>query len=113
MRLLKPLAIPNISWICRHPKGSHYCRGGSYVSVDIFYVISGFLITSIIWRELHGGTFSLANFYLRRIRRTTLLAGAFLLLPDALERLPLSLIFSSASAANIYFRRYLDDDYFA
>lgn len=96
---------------------------GGYVGVDIFFVISGFLITSIIWRELQAGSFSLANFYLRRIRRiipvmlvvvaTTLLAGAFLLLPEALERLSLSAIFSVASAANIYFWRYLDDDYFA
>ena len=96
---------------------------GGYVGVDIFFVISGFLITSIIWRQLEGGTFSLADFYLRRIRRiipvmlvvvaTTLVAGAFLLLPDALGRLSLSAIFSVASAANIYFWRYLDDDYFA
>jgi len=96
---------------------------GGYVGVDIFFVISGFLITSIIWRELQGGTFSLADFYLRRIRRiipvmlvvvaATLLAGVLLLLPDALGRLSLSSIFSVASAANIYFWRYLDDDYFA
>src|SRR5690606_25457253 len=91
---------------------------GGFVGVDIFFVISGFLITSIIWRGLEGGTFSLADFYLRRIRRiipvmllvvaVTLLAGAFLLLPDALGRLSLSAIFSVASAANIYFWRYLD-----
>ncbi|GGK13388.1 acyltransferase [Luteimonas terricola] len=96
---------------------------GGYVGVDIFFVISGFLITSIIWRQLQDGTFSLADFYLRRIRRiipvmlvvvaATLLAGAFLLLPDALGRLSLSSIFSVVSAANIYFWRYLDDDYFA
>ncbi|TYT27130.1 acyltransferase [Luteimonas viscosa] len=96
---------------------------GGYVGVDIFFVISGFLITSIIWRELQGGSFSLTDFYLRRIRRiipvmlvvvaATLVAGVFLLLPGALERLALSSIFSVASAANIYFWRYLDDDYFA
>src|SRR5690606_39737253 len=70
---------------------------GGYVGVDIFFVISGFLITSIIWRELQGGSFSLTDFYLRRIRRiipvmlvvvaATLVAGVFLLLPGALERL--------------------------
>ena len=96
---------------------------GGYVGVDIFFVISGFLITSIIWRQMEGGTFSLADFYLRRIRRiipvmlvvvaTTVVAGAFLLLPEALGRLSLSAIFSVASAANIYFWRYLDDGYFA
>ncbi|WP_187471153.1 acyltransferase family protein [Luteimonas viscosa] len=96
---------------------------GGYVGVDIFFVISGFLITSIIWRELQGGTFTLVDFYLRRIRRiipvmlvvvaVTVLAGVFLLLPEALERLSLSAIFSVASAANIYFWLHLDDDYFA
>lgn len=96
---------------------------GGYVGVDIFFVISGFLITSIIWRELAHGTFSIGDFYLRRIRRiipvmlvvvsATLVAGMLLLLPDALERLSLSAIYSVVSAANIYFWRHLDDGYFA
>jgi hypothetical protein len=37
--------------------------------VDVFFVISGFLITSIIYREMENNTFSLTNFYERRIRR--------------------------------------------
>ncbi|MGH7837227.1 MAG: acyltransferase family protein, partial [Candidatus Binataceae bacterium] len=44
------------------------CRGG-FVGVDVFFVISGFLITSIIVAELDRGTFSLAHFYERRVRR--------------------------------------------
>jgi peptidoglycan/LPS O-acetylase OafA/YrhL len=96
---------------------------GGFVGVDVFFVISGFLITSIIWRNLQGDTFSLADFYLRRIRRivpvmmvvvaTTLLAGALLLLPDALDRLSTSSLYALGSAANIYFWLNLNDDYFA
>ena len=42
---------------------------GGYVGVDVFFVISGFLITGIILREHREGTFSLARFYERRARR--------------------------------------------
>lgn len=42
---------------------------GGYVGVDIFFVISGYLITGLINAEMHNGTFSLKGFYLRRIRR--------------------------------------------
>ena len=42
---------------------------GGFIGVDIFFVISGFLITGIIARELLSGRFSLLQFYGRRIRR--------------------------------------------
>jgi len=42
---------------------------GGFVGVDVFFVISGFLITSIVYRELQAGDFSYARFYERRIRR--------------------------------------------
>ena len=42
---------------------------GGYVGVDVFFVISGYLITSIILVEKQAGTFSLINFYERRMRR--------------------------------------------
>ena len=42
---------------------------GGFVGVDIFFVISGYLITSIIIAEIKSGTFSLINFYDRRVRR--------------------------------------------
>ena len=43
--------------------------GGGFVGVDIFFVISGFLITSIMLGEMERGTFSIARFYERRARR--------------------------------------------
>jgi peptidoglycan/LPS O-acetylase OafA/YrhL len=46
----------------------HWVKGG-FVGVDIFFVISGFLISGVILTDLSKGTFSFVNFYARRIRR--------------------------------------------
>ncbi|MBN8911283.1 MAG: acyltransferase, partial [Rhizobiales bacterium] len=43
-------------------------RGG-FIGVDVFFVISGYLITRIILREIESGSFSLLDFYTRRARR--------------------------------------------
>ena len=42
---------------------------GGFIGVDIFFVISGFLITQTIYRDLDRNSFSLSNFYIKRIRR--------------------------------------------
>jgi peptidoglycan/LPS O-acetylase OafA/YrhL len=65
---------------------------GGFAGVDVFFVISGFLITGIILDDLGRGRFTFANFYMRRIRRifpalilvlaATLLIGWRVLLPD-------------------------------
>lgn len=48
--------------------GVSWCTGG-FAGVDVFFVISGYLITSIILKELSGGVFSFRNFWMRRVRR--------------------------------------------
>jgi inner membrane trans-acylase len=42
---------------------------GGFLGVDIFFVISGFLITNIILSEIQNGSFSFRDFYTRRIKR--------------------------------------------
>jgi len=49
--------------------GGFQSFAGGYVGVDVFFVISGYLITSILIRELQQGTFSILHFYERRARR--------------------------------------------
>ena len=70
---------------------------GGFLGVDIFFVISGFLIFSIIYQNLQRGNFSIVDFYQRRIRRifpalltiliATLAAGYYLFLPDEMQLL--------------------------
>lgn len=96
---------------------------GGYVGVDIFFVISGFLITGNIWSEIQRGKFSLVDFYVRRIHRIypafavvtafTLAAGCCLMLAPDLVRLARSAFWAAFSAPNVYFWKYLDTSYFA
>lgn len=96
------------------------CPGG-FVGVDVFFVISGFLITSLIWKDLQNDQFSFANFWERRFRRiapallamlfATLVAGYFLLLPKDLISLGKSAAMSLACTGNIYFWEV--SDYFS
>lgn len=93
---------------------------GGYIGVDIFFVISGFLITRIIAREIEQKDFSLKAFYVRRIRRilpvfytvvlASILVGACLLLPEDLHSLLDSARHAIFFAANIYFSQ--DKGYF-
>ena len=60
-------AVAVLSVVLFH-SGYSFISGG-YVGVDVFFVISGFLITTIIHREIEADNFSIARFYERRIRR--------------------------------------------
>lgn len=70
---------------------------GGFIGVDIFFVISGYLISTIIFKSLEGNAFSFPSFYARRIKRifpalivvltATLVFGWFVLLSDELSQL--------------------------
>lgn len=85
-------------------------RGG-FIGVDIFFVISGFLISSIIFRSLQRGDFSFADFYARRIRRifpaliVVLVAcytfGWLALLPDEYRQLGKHMVASAGFVQNL------------
>src|SRR5262249_46959376 len=60
-------AIAVLFVLAFHPAPA-WLRGG-FIGVDIFFVISGYLITGLILRDLHQGRFRFRDFYERRIRR--------------------------------------------
>ncbi|MEY8767247.1 acyltransferase family protein [Francisella philomiragia] len=94
-----------------------------FLGVDIFFVISGFLITSIIIRDLENKSFSLKNFYLRRMRRilpaliTVLIFSTIfawlILLPQDLKDYSKSLVSALGSFSNLYFFKTLSFGYFS
>ncbi len=94
---------------------------GGFVGVDIFFVISGFLITSLIQEDLKSGTFSFSSFYERRARRLgpalvavvsiSFLVAVFILPPSDLSRFAASVISSLFSFSNILF--WQETSYFA
>lgn len=96
---------------------------GGYVGVDIFFVISGYLITKIIDREISEGTFTYTNFYERRARRifpalfavliATLIAGYFLLLPSDLASTLKAAVGAVFFSSNFVFWREMKQGYFA
>mgnify|MGYP000020162477 CR=1 FL=1 len=94
---------------------------GGFVGVDVFFVISGYLITRVIHEEMLGQRFSIIHFYERRIRRLipamVLVAVAclplawFWMLPEELKDFGESLVAVNLFASNILF--WLETDYFA
>ncbi|WP_133633855.1 acyltransferase family protein [Halomonas ventosae] len=94
---------------------------GGYVGVDVFFVISGYLITSILISEISDGTFSIARFYERRARRI-LPALAFVsictfflawiwMLPSQFKDFSQSLVALSLFSSNILF--WKESNYFS
>lgn len=94
---------------------------GGFLGVDVFFVISGYLITSLLLRDLERGEFSIGDFYERRARRilpalfvvlgTSTVLAWFWMLPADLRQFSQSLVSVVVFASNVFF--FLKKDYFA
>lgn len=94
---------------------------GGFVGVDIFFVISGYLITNILKTSVEADNLSFSHFYIRRIKRlfpafavvliATAIAACFVLNPLEIMKFARSSIAAIASVSNIYF--FLNSGYFA
>ena len=86
---------------------------GGFIGVDIFFVISGYLITNLVIKDIINNKFSLIEFYTRRIRRiipalystifVTTILGYFILSPDHFNRLGKSGISAATAYSNFFF----------
>jgi peptidoglycan/LPS O-acetylase OafA/YrhL len=91
-----------------------------FTGVDVFFVISGFLITAVLLGQLRAGTFRLRDFYAARIRRLApalfavltlvMVAGAVWLFPRELADLAKQALASQLYVSNVYF--WLNTNYF-
>jgi peptidoglycan/LPS O-acetylase OafA/YrhL len=116
---LRSIAV--IPVVLYHAGFTRYFAGG-YVGVDIFFVISGYLITSVIEHECDDERFSLVHFYERRCRRilpalffiilVSSLFAYFLMLPEQLREYGETLMSILCLGSNVYFW-YKDDGYFS
>lgn len=89
-------------------------RGG-FTGVDVFFVLSGYLITSVILHDIRGGSFSMREFYLRRIQRLlpnavltvlfTLALASVALLPSQAVRLAKHGLWTIFNLSNLYIWR--------
>ncbi len=107
---LRGLAI--LAVVCYH--ATLFAMHGGYIGVDIFFVISGFLITSVIIHDRKEGTFTLAQFWEKRVRRIvpallivmccTFIAGYLLILyPEDLKNFGGAIAAQSVFVSNMYF----------
>lgn len=86
---------------------------GGFVGVDVFFVISGYLITSLLFEDMRDGSYSLLEFYKRRALRIfpallfmllgVALASSLLLLPHERESTGYSIVAASTFLSNIWF----------
>jgi len=92
---------------------------GGYTGVDIFFVISGYLLTSILLRELDDGRYTLVGFYVRRARRilpavtavvlTCLVAGFYLMAPSQFAQTAQAAQGVTTISVNVFFARIKTD----
>jgi peptidoglycan/LPS O-acetylase OafA/YrhL len=104
-------AVAVLSVVLYHA-GVHWLPGG-FVGVDIFFVISGYLITQILLDETATGHYSITNFYVRRAQRilpalyfilvVVLLLGLLLLLPSEVLGLSKSVLATTLFSSNFLF----------
>jgi peptidoglycan/LPS O-acetylase OafA/YrhL len=91
---------------------------GGFIGVDVFFVISGYLITLIVAGEIAENRFSLVSFYERRARRilpaltcvivASFVAGWFVLLPNEMKNIGQSALATALFLSNVYFMLTLD-----
>lgn len=96
--------------------------GGGYSGVDVFFVLSGFLITGILVKEIKAGTFTYLAFWKRRALRllpalaamslVTAVIGYWILLPSDLTDLGGALIAQPLLLSNVYFSQVINGGYF-
>lgn len=96
---------------------------GGFIGVDVFFVISGYLISQNIIRDINANKFSIAEFYRRRIKRifppltvvllVTIGLSQLILLPEDALPVAKSGLWSTFSMANVYFWLFQDTSYFA
>ena len=112
LRALSVIAV--ILYHANFQFNDQYLFRGGYIGVDIFFVISGYLITSLITKELNDtNSFSFVNFYLRRARRILPVLiliifffipfAWFYLLPNSLSDFSSSIFFSTFFTSNFFF----------
>jgi len=112
LRALSVIAV--ILYHANFQFNDQYLFRGGYIGVDIFFVISGYLITSLITKELNDtGSFNFVNFYLRRARRILPVLiliilcfipfAWFYLLPNSLTDFSSSIFFSTFFTSNFFF----------
>ena len=111
-------AVAVLAVLCFH---ANLGLPGGFVGVDVFFVISGYLITGLILKDLDNHQFRFLVFWERRIRRllpalivvafASLTAGWFLFLPQDFQELGRSVVAQVALLSNVHF--YHDSGYFA
>jgi len=114
-------AIAVLMVVFYHAEFSYISAG--FIGVDVFFVISGYLITTVLLRDITSYKFTFSQFYLRRLRRImpafifvaviTTIGATVLLLPNALIKYSESLLAAFLSISNLYFWKNSGQGYFS